>query len=161
MTPNYKVDKKALPYPDAAELAAAAMASTTASDTLTPTQKMIREHWSTQIKLPPEAIDLDDDFFEIGGHSLLAQNMLYDLKCRTNKGSSMAALVANSTLRGFAATIDNAGQEVNGISSSRKVRYHPFATPFPYDCLCTLSHCKVGLGHASTKSPQESNQGLT
>ena len=123
MTPNYKVDKKALPYPDVAELAEAAVAAATSGQALTATQKVIRQIWANHMKLPAEAIDLDDDFAEIGGHSMQAHQIMFNVKKWAKKPIPMAVLPQNPTVRSFAAAVDDClyrseEAHVNGQSTS-------------------------------------------
>ena len=67
LNPNGKIDKKALPYPDAAELVAASAAGKTARSEFTPTQRYVGELWARRIpSISADIIDLDDRFFDIG-----------------------------------------------------------------------------------------------
>lgn len=67
LNPNGKIDKKVLPYPDAAQLAAVAAAGKTARSKFTATQQYIGELWARRIPgVSTEMIDLDDRFFDIG-----------------------------------------------------------------------------------------------
>ena len=66
-TPNRKIDRKALPSP--AEAPRRERSSEPAGDA-TEAQARIIAVWQDVLQLP--AIDIDDNFFDIGGHSLLA-----------------------------------------------------------------------------------------
>ena len=113
VTPNYKIDKKSLPYPDEAELRAAAMAGKKSNEPDTPTQQIVREIWASRLRLPQEVIDLDDDFSAIGGHSMRAQEILFDVKRWANKSFPMTIIFRNPTVRSFAAAIDAALDPAN------------------------------------------------
>ncbi|HKV09679.1 MAG TPA: amino acid adenylation domain-containing protein, partial [Thermoanaerobaculia bacterium] len=63
LTPNRKVDRKALPAPEV-ETAAGFVAPRT------PVQEIVAAVWSEVLGVP--RIGLEDDFFALGGHSLLA-----------------------------------------------------------------------------------------
>ena len=105
LTPNFKVDRKVLPYPDAAELATAASAGRIARSQWTETQKTVGEIWASRIGVPAETIDLDDGFIDSGGHSLRAQEVLFDIKRWAKISISMNTLFQNSSLRDFSSVI--------------------------------------------------------
>ena len=105
LTPNYKVDRKLLPYPDAAALATAASAGRAARSHWTGVQKTVGRIWASRIGVPPETIDLDNGFLDSGGHSLRAQEILFDIKRWANISISMNTLFQNPTLREFSSVI--------------------------------------------------------
>ena len=105
LTPNYKVDKKILPYPDAAALATAATAGRAARSHWTDIQKTVCQIWASRIGVPAETISLDDGFIDVGGHSLRAQEVLFDIKRWATISISMNTLFQNPTLRDFSAVI--------------------------------------------------------
>lgn len=105
LTPNYKVDKKILPYPDAAVLATAASAGRAARSHWTDIQKIVGQIWASRIGVPAETIDLDDGFIDSGGHSLRAQEVLFDIKRWAKITISMNTLFQNPTLREFSSVI--------------------------------------------------------
>lgn len=105
LTPNYKVDKKVLPYPDAAALATAASAGRAAWSHWTDIQKTVGKIWASRIGVPVETIDLDDGFIDSGGHSLRAQEVLFDIKRWAKISISMNTLFQNPTLSDFSSVI--------------------------------------------------------
>lgn len=112
LNPNGKVDKPALPFPNAEELSAAAPRRPSyAGSALSPTEKDIASIWATVLEnVPVRSIAPDDSFFDtLGGHSLTAQRMLLQVR-RKWKGIDvlMASLYDYPTLRGFAAEIHRA-----------------------------------------------------
>jgi acyl carrier protein len=69
LTPNGKLDRKALPVPDGH------LASTRAYVApRTPTEHALARIWAEVLKL--EQVGIHDNFFELGGHSLMAVRML-------------------------------------------------------------------------------------
>lgn len=74
LTPNGKVDRKALPQPDAnrLELVANYVAPRTALES------QITEIWAQVLKL--ERVGVNDNFFELGGYSLLATQVITRLR---------------------------------------------------------------------------------
>ncbi|PYI06451.1 large subunit of L-aminoadipate-semialdehyde dehydrogenase [Aspergillus sclerotiicarbonarius CBS 121057] len=109
LNPNGKIDKPALPFPDTAELSAAAprRKSSVVQD-LSETEQALASIWAQRIpNLTARMIGPDDSFFDLGGHSILAQQMFFDIR-RKWRGIdiSMNAIFRSPTLRGFAAEID-------------------------------------------------------
>jgi len=69
VSPNGKVDRRALPAPDLSDLQERAAAAPR-----TPEEQQIAEIWADVLGLP--SVGIDDDFFALGGHSLLATQLL-------------------------------------------------------------------------------------
>ena len=69
LTPNGKVDRKALPVPGAIEPKAAAGISPK-----TPVEIRLASIWEELLQV--KSVRLEDDFFNLGGHSLLAVQMM-------------------------------------------------------------------------------------
>jgi amino acid adenylation domain-containing protein len=79
LTPNAKIDRRALPDPfGAAPLAAREHLAPT-----TPTQRMIAEIWIRLLGV--KQAGLSDSFFELGGHSLLAMRAASEISLRTGR----------------------------------------------------------------------------
>ncbi|PFD72567.1 non-ribosomal peptide synthetase [Bacillus cereus] len=72
LTPNGKIDRKALPAPERQEIASGYIAPRTS------TEKTIVSIWHEVLDM--ENIGIQDSFFEIGGHSLLATQAVSNLK---------------------------------------------------------------------------------
>jgi L-aminoadipate-semialdehyde dehydrogenase len=118
LNPNGKKDKPALPFPDAAQLAAARPKGALVD--LSDTEKEVASIWGSLIPTIDErTISPDDSFFDIGGHSILAQQMLFKVNRKwTGLNINMSVVFQNSSLKAFAAQIDRrlsgANGEVNG-----------------------------------------------
>lgn len=118
LTPNAKIDKKALPYPDAAELTEASTAGKAARSSFSETERFVGEVWAQRIPgTSADIIDLDDRFFDMGGHSMIGQSVLFDIRKRKGVSLSMNTLFQNPTLRDFAAVLDAAADLPNGEKS--------------------------------------------
>ncbi|KAI9040973.1 L-aminoadipate-semialdehyde dehydrogenase [Aspergillus affinis] len=109
LNPNGKIDKPALPFPDTAELSAAApRRRSSVLQALSETEQELTQIWAKRISnVTARMIGPDDSFFDLGGHSILAQQMFFDLR-RKWRGIdiSMNAIFRSPTLRAFATEID-------------------------------------------------------
>ncbi|KAI9049800.1 hypothetical protein LZ554_005951 [Drepanopeziza brunnea f. sp. 'monogermtubi'] len=106
LNPNGKKDKPALPFPDAAQLSAAKPQGKYVD--LSETEKEVAAIWGSLIATVDErTISPDDSFFDIGGHSILAQQMLFKIN-RKWEGIkiNMSVIFQNPNLKAFAAQID-------------------------------------------------------
>jgi amino acid adenylation domain-containing protein len=74
LTPSGKLDRKALPAPDPAQLQASYRAPQSAAEI------QLADIWTEVLHVP--RVGLDDHFFELGGHSLLAAQVIARLKAR-------------------------------------------------------------------------------
>ncbi|PCK09264.1 MAG: non-ribosomal peptide synthetase, partial [Alteromonadaceae bacterium] len=98
LTPNGKVDRKALPEPDTTGQQKAYVAPSTK------TEKVLCEVW--QKVLGVEQVGITDNFFYLGGHSLLVMQVI---SCLQQQGLSMAArqLFRQPRLADLAEALDN------------------------------------------------------
>ncbi|KAL2866587.1 L-aminoadipate-semialdehyde dehydrogenase [Aspergillus lucknowensis] len=109
LNPNGKIDKPALPFPDTAELSAAApRRKSSVVQALSETEQALAQIWAKRIpNVTARMISPDDSFFDLGGHSILAQQMFFDLRHKwRGVDISMNAIFRSPTLRSFAAEID-------------------------------------------------------
>jgi L-aminoadipate-semialdehyde dehydrogenase len=106
LNPNGKKDKPALPFPDAAQLAAARPVGAWSS--LSDTEKEVAAIWGSLIaNVDERTINPDDSFFDIGGHSILAQQMLFKVnKQWDGLNIKMSVIFQHPTLKGFAGEIE-------------------------------------------------------
>lgn len=109
LNPNGKIDKPALPFPDTEELSAAApRRKSSALQALSETEQELAQIWAQLIpNVTAKMIGPDDSFFDLGGHSILAQQMFFNLRRKwRGLNISMNAIFRSPSLRGFAAEID-------------------------------------------------------
>ncbi|MBA2930407.1 amino acid adenylation domain-containing protein [Pseudomonas sp. CCUG 57209] len=97
LSPNGKLDRKALPKPDANLLQKAYVAPQS------PLEQQIAAIWQDVLKR--EAVGLHDDFFELGGHSLLATQVVSRVRHALNTDVPLRSLFECSTLQAFVATL--------------------------------------------------------
>jgi len=96
MTPNNKIDRKALPRPALRERPG----NVDAGITFTANEQLIRNIWAEALGI--EDLKPLDDFFVLGGHSLLAVKVMVALERATGTRLPIAALFSHSTIAGLA-----------------------------------------------------------
>ncbi|MBS0264114.1 MAG: amino acid adenylation domain-containing protein, partial [Planctomycetes bacterium] len=107
VTPNGKVDRRALPAPDAIQRGGARCVVAVPSS---PLEELLAGIWENVLGL--DRIDIHDNFFEIGGHSLLATQVVSRVR------DVLAIELPLSTL--FAApTIASLGEQVERLRAVR------------------------------------------
>jgi amino acid adenylation domain-containing protein len=79
LTANGKIDRRQLPDP----LRETARAPAEPPAPQTPTQKVIAEIWCEALKIP--RVGLTDNFFDVGGHSLLSMQVIHRIHARLGK----------------------------------------------------------------------------
>ena len=99
LTSNNKIDRKALPDFDAEEQIKDNYAAPR-----TETEKVMAEIWQGVLKL--ERIGIDDNFFDIGGHSLLAVQITTRIEKKLGKKLQIATLFSYPTVAQLSAFID-------------------------------------------------------
>jgi amino acid adenylation domain-containing protein len=109
LTSNGKIDRKALPDPFGQTVAANAAVMDPRSDT----ERIVAEVWSDVLRVP--RVGLYDNFFEIGGHSLISMQAISRIEKRTGYRINPRSM-AFQTLEQIAAEIDAA--QPHGMRSS-------------------------------------------
>ena len=91
LTPNRKVDRRALPAPDL---------SSNRTDKYvpprTPTEEMLAQIWAQVLKV--EQVGIHDNFFELGGHSLLATQLVSRIRSHFQVELPLRSLFAAATV---------------------------------------------------------------
>jgi L-aminoadipate-semialdehyde dehydrogenase len=109
LNPNGKIDKPALPFPDTALAAAAASSSTRAAaggQQMSPTEKAIHDIWARLLPTPPSPIPLDESFFDLGGHSILATRLIFEIRKALVTNAPLGLVFTQPTIAGLAKAID-------------------------------------------------------
>ena len=105
LTPNGKIDRRALPSHD----------QLTKSDSELTTPRDVLELQLTQIwkeVLRREQIGLRDNFFDLGGHSLLAVRLLHKVERLVDRKIPLSILFQGSTIEQLAATLRQHGGKI-------------------------------------------------
>ncbi|MEV7187274.1 non-ribosomal peptide synthetase [Kitasatospora sp. NPDC093102] len=102
LTPNGKLDTAALPAP---ETSAAQAAGTAGRAPATETEQLIAGVWSEVLGRPE--IGADDDFFALGGHSLMALRVIGRLKKHLRRPVPVKDIYKHPRLSNLAAYVDS------------------------------------------------------
>ncbi|MFB4394988.1 MULTISPECIES: condensation domain-containing protein, partial [unclassified Pseudomonas] len=103
LSPNGKLERKALPKPDASQAQKAYAAPRTELE------QRIAAIWQDVLKL--ERIGLHDNFFELGGHSLLATQVRSRIRQQLDLDIALRALFEHSTLGAFCQALGQADSD--------------------------------------------------
>jgi amino acid adenylation domain-containing protein len=101
LTPNEKIDRRALPAPDMSRRPSAAGSPAAAR---TPLQSAIARMWAEVLGV--DAIGVDDDFFELGGHSLLATRVIARIRKTLQVELPLRAFFEAPTVAALAALVE-------------------------------------------------------
>jgi amino acid adenylation domain-containing protein len=106
-TPNGKINRAALPAPEAGQLEA--IEGFTAPRTQV--EKMLAKIWAEVLKR--EGVGIRDNFFDLGGHSLLATQVISRLRNALNLEIPLRTLFESPTIEQMAAAImENRGNQL-------------------------------------------------
>ncbi|GGH08663.1 non-ribosomal peptide synthetase [Mucilaginibacter phyllosphaerae] len=105
MTPNGKVDKKALAARDIAVADAAAYVAPR-----TDVEKLVADIWTEFLGV--EQVGIHDNFFELGGHSLIAVKVMARIEKETGKRLPLAILFENSTVEKLSLMLQMDGKSI-------------------------------------------------
>jgi len=108
LTPNGKIDRKALPEPDQSRQAIEVQFIAPRNEL----EKILAEIWTNVLK---REVGVQDNFFDLGGHSLMATQLLSRIRSRLNREVPLRSLFETPTIEGLA----------NLISTEELVRQRP------------------------------------
>ncbi|OUL18652.1 hypothetical protein BV378_34960 [Nostoc sp. RF31YmG] len=99
LTPNGKIDRRALPTPQQAKVVVAEAFVAPRN----PVEQKLAEIWTQVLQL--EQVGIDDNFFELGGHSLLATQVISRVRQAFCVEISLRSLFSNPTIAELAQAI--------------------------------------------------------
>jgi amino acid adenylation domain-containing protein/non-ribosomal peptide synthase protein (TIGR01720 family) len=98
VTPNGKVDRKALPDPDAGTLSENAYVAPRNE-----TEEVLAEIWQQLLEI--DQVGIHDDFFALGGHSLLSIRLIAAIRKKLGKEIALTNIFDAPTIAGLAASL--------------------------------------------------------
>jgi acyl carrier protein len=113
LNPNGKIDREALPAPGSVERQSAAPTAAPMTDT----ERVVASLFAEILKV--DEVGRDDNFFRLGGHSLVATQMIASISGALNVRFVAVDFFAKPTVSGIAQRIDTllAAQEAAGDQS--------------------------------------------
>jgi natural product biosynthesis luciferase-like monooxygenase protein len=109
LTPNAKVDVRALPEPERDETALTG--EHLAPRTLT--EELVAEIWREVLRT--ERLGINDNFFDLGGHSLLATRVITQIREAFQIELPLRRLFENPTVAELSESIEQARRQANGL----------------------------------------------
>jgi acyl-coenzyme A synthetase/AMP-(fatty) acid ligase len=122
LTPNGKLDRKALPAPDLAS------AEKTYVAPRTPVEEVLAEIWAEDLRL--ERVGVHDNFFDLGGHSLLIMRLLARIQGTFNQELSIRTVFSMPTLEAMAGEIERRIYEAVAAMSDFEAEQLAESNPF-------------------------------
>ncbi|MDF5727414.1 MAG: amino acid adenylation domain-containing protein [Rhizonema sp. PD38] len=136
LTSNGKVNRKALPAPDATQL----LSESNFTAPSTPIEQMLAGIWAEVLSL--EKVGIHNNFFELGGHSLLATRVISQVRQIFQQELPLRCLFEQPTITGLAREIEkvtNDGLGVETITIERISRSQELPLSFAQQRLWFLS----------------------
>lgn len=106
LNPNGKIDKPALPFPDTAQAASAEPRHSDKANNGTPTEESMRGIWASILPNVSNPISLDESFFDLGGHSILATRLIFEIRKVFVIDAPLGLVFDQPTIRGLATEVD-------------------------------------------------------
>ncbi|MEE4186421.1 MAG: amino acid adenylation domain-containing protein, partial [Gammaproteobacteria bacterium] len=113
LTPSGKLDRARLPAPEWRQ------AGTAAAEPRNPVEATLAEIWADTLQL--DQVGIHDDFFALGGHSLIAMQLVSRIMARLQVQLPLDALFNTPTVAGLAAAISTAGNDPRPAPDSRPI----------------------------------------
>ncbi|MBR8829322.1 MAG: amino acid adenylation domain-containing protein [Gomphosphaeria aponina SAG 52.96 = DSM 107014] len=133
LTPNRKIDRKALPKPD--------FETNRENEFIAPRNQPeteLAQIWQKVLGI--EKVSINDNFFELGGHSLLAVRLFAEIEKAFNKKLPLAALFQSPTIKQLAAILRQEGWLPTWTSL---VPIQPNGSNPPFFFINSISYAKI------------------
>ncbi|MDE9451636.1 LLM class flavin-dependent oxidoreductase [Aliiroseovarius sp. Z3] len=114
LTPNGKIDRKALPVPSVGNV------SGRIEKAGTEVEETVADIWKTALDL--SEVSVTENFFDLGGHSLLVVQVQRLLKDRLHRDVAITDLFRFPTIRGLAAHLSDGGEQKETAASRGAAR---------------------------------------
>ncbi|KAI0827132.1 L-aminoadipate-semialdehyde dehydrogenase large subunit [Trametes gibbosa] len=118
LNPNGKIDKPALPFPDTVQAAASATEPVRTGPAASPTEEAIRTIWARILPNAPVPLPLDESFFDLGGHSILATRLIFEIRKAFLVDAPLGLVFDKPTVAAQADAVDRIRNADLGLASS-------------------------------------------
>ncbi|KAG5349365.1 putative NRPS-like protein biosynthetic cluster [Termitomyces sp. Mn162] len=102
LNPNGKIDKPALPFPDTASAATTVPQVEKGSST----EETMRAIWANLLPNAPQPIPSDESFFDLGGHSILATRLIFEIRKVFVVNAPLGLVFDKPTIAGLVSAVD-------------------------------------------------------
>lgn len=109
LNPNGKIDKPALPFPDTVQAASAETRHIEPSSSTgegTSTEEIMRGIWAGILPNAPSPLPLDESFFDLGGHSILATRLIFEVRKVFAVSAPLGLVFDHPTIGGLVAAVN-------------------------------------------------------
>jgi L-aminoadipate-semialdehyde dehydrogenase len=107
LNPNGKIDKPALPFPDTAQAVTYATRPQAGGRAASSTEETMRVIWSRILPSAPSPIPFDENFFDLGGHSILATRLIFEIRKTFVVNAPLGLIFDEPTIAGLSKAIDS------------------------------------------------------
>ncbi|MCP5053662.1 MAG: amino acid adenylation domain-containing protein, partial [bacterium] len=122
LTPNGKVNRRALPAPETGVEGGY-------SPPVNETEKQLVKIWAAVLKTPGDRIGIDANFFQLGGHSLRAFIMISRIQKELNAAVSLTEIFKHPTIRQLAPVIIPDKEDIYAsIAMVEEREYYPLSS---------------------------------
>ncbi|KAH9849627.1 alpha-aminoadipate reductase Lys1p [Lenzites betulinus] len=129
LNPNGKIDKPALPFPDTVQ-AASASEPTRTGPAANPTEEAISAIWARILPNAPTPLPLDESFFDLGGHSILATRLIFEIRKAFLVEAPLGLVFDKPTIAAQADAVDRIRNSDLGFASGDASPSSPSAPTF-------------------------------
>jgi amino acid adenylation domain-containing protein len=122
LTPNGKIDRKALPAPVIAIADGTRLPANEA-------ERKLASIWAEVLGMDEDKIGMETNFFELGGHSLKSIQLLAEIHKQMGKRVRLTEFFKEPTIRALAHHIEDAGEDdYSAVTSAETREYYPLSS---------------------------------
>ncbi|GLB39164.1 putative condensation domain containing protein [Lyophyllum shimeji] len=115
LNPNGKIDKPALPFPDTTSAATTAPSASKGAST----EETMRTIWANVLPNAPQPIPTDESFFDLGGHSILATRLIFEIRKVFVVNAPLGLVFDEPTIEGLVRAVDALRNADLGLETTR------------------------------------------
>ncbi|PKI85005.1 L-2-aminoadipate reductase [Malassezia vespertilionis] len=143
LNPNGKIDKPALPFPDT--VLAQRLAQATSKRTFggagpqSAAEKTIAALWTTLLPAVAQPVPMDESFFDMGGHSILATRLVFAMRQAFAVHVPLGLVFEAPSVRALAAAVDKLKSGETILEPARSVEKVQAELDYAQDAAALLS----------------------